>query len=183
MLPQPIIVQQWRPLDPHIYKVNFNVAVFSSSNLAGIGVIACDCGDEVIGALSISFPLAHSVAVLEALASRRAVQFASEVGLTQVVFEGDSAVVINVHSHGTGELSSYGNIIEAIRVQASVFQFVDFTHVNHVCYSLADALAKKAISVLGFQVWLEDLPADIVSFVLRDVHQVSLLNKFPSEFT
>ena len=107
---------------------------------------------------------------MEALACHRAVQFTSEIGLTHVVFEGDSTMAIKSLSHSTSELSSYGNIIEDIRIQASTFQFVDFIHVNCVCNYVADALAKKANSVLGLQVWLEDLPTDIVPLVLLDVH-------------
>ena len=38
-----------------------------------------------------------------------------------------------------------------------------------MCNSVANALAKKASSVVGLQVWLEDLLADMISF----------LNKFP----
>ena len=71
---------------------------------------------------------------------------------------------------GSGQLASYGNILDDIRVQAAVFQFVDFSHTSHVCNSVADALAKKAGSSIGLQVWLEDLPAIISLFVLRDVH-------------
>jgi len=39
-----------------------------------------------------------------------------------------------------------------------------------ICNSIADALAKKANFVLSLQVWLEDIPLDIVPLVLRDVH-------------
>ena len=87
-----------------------------------------------------------------------------------MVFEGNLTVVINALIHSTGELSSYGNIIEDICVQASVFQFVEFNHVNRVYNFVADALAKKANSVLGLYVQLEDLPIGIVPFVLRDVY-------------
>lgn len=39
-------------------------------------------------------PLPRSVAEVEALACRRAVQFATEIGLHEGIFEGDAAVVI-----------------------------------------------------------------------------------------
>ena len=47
----------------------------------------CDSNGAVIGALSIPTSLGNLVAELEALACLRAVQFASEIGLTRVVFE------------------------------------------------------------------------------------------------
>ena len=63
--------------------------------MAGLGVVMHDSNGAVIGALSIPTSLGNLVAELEALACLRAVQFASEIGLTRVVFEGDSAAMID----------------------------------------------------------------------------------------
>ena len=86
----PIVLQHWPPPNHDNYKVNFDAAIFNSSNSAGIGVMVHDCAGEAIRALSMSIPLPQSVANMEALAYRRAMQFVAEIGLTQVVFEGDS---------------------------------------------------------------------------------------------
>ena len=93
-----------------------------------------------------------------------------EIGLTRVVFEGDSVVIINALLHGASELASFGNILDNIHLHSFVFQFVEFVHVSRNCNSVADALAKKAKSNVGAQVWLHDLPTDIVPLVLHDVH-------------
>ena len=58
--PHPLI--QWRPPDQNVYKSNFDAAVFKTGNSAGIGVIARDWRGEAIGALSLSIPLAQTVA-------------------------------------------------------------------------------------------------------------------------
>ncbi|XP_075659223.1 uncharacterized protein LOC142629125 [Castanea sativa] len=165
VLPCPTIMQQWRSPDHNIYKVNFDAAIFSSSNLAGIGVISCDCDGEAIGALSMPIPLAQLVAAMEALACCGVVKFAIEIGLFQVVFEGDSVVIINALTKDTGELSSYGNILEDICTLVFVFQLVEFNHVPRNCNSVTNAFAKKVSSVLRLQVWLEDIPPDIVPLV------------------
>lgn len=136
-------MQQWRPPDSHCYKVNFY------SNREGIGVIARDCEGVALGAMSSSIPLAQSVADVEALACWRAVKFALELGLTRVVLEGDSVVIIGALIHENGEVASYGNIFEDIRLHVIAFQSVVFSHTSHICNSIADALAKKAKSVVG----------------------------------
>ena len=87
---------------------------------------------RLLGALTTSVPLAQSVVKLEALACRRAVQFAMEIGLIEVIFE------------GTFDFSAYGHIIEDICSQAAAFQFSVFCHVSHNCNIVADALAKKS---------------------------------------
>ena len=147
-----------------------SVTIFPSLNLAGLGVVVHDSNGAVIGALSIPITLGSSVAELEALACLRAMQFASEIGLTRVVFEGDSAAVIDALRQGSGEFTCYGNVLDDIRVHVSAFQFFDFNLVNRLCNSIADALAKKASSVVGLQVWLGDLPTDIAPLLFRDVH-------------
>ena len=88
--------------------------MFRASHLVGLGVIVRNDGGEAVGALSSSIPLAHSVANLEALACLKVVQFALELGLTCVVFEGDSIVIINALLHGAGDMASFDNILDDI---------------------------------------------------------------------
>ena len=114
-------------------------------------------------------PLPHSVATAEALACRRAVQFAAEIGLHEVTFEGDAAVVINAITAGATEHSSYGHIIEDILAQAATFSSFDFCYVSRSCNRVADSLAKHAKSGLDLQVWLEDCPQDVALLVLDDI--------------
>ncbi|XP_075670282.1 uncharacterized protein LOC142640068 [Castanea sativa] len=128
-----------------------------------------DCAGDAIGALSMPIPLPQSIADVEALAYCRAVQFAAEIGLTRVVFEGDSLVIINATTNDSGVLATYGAVVEDIRELALGFQLVDFKHVSRSCNAVADALAKKASTTVELQVWLEDMPSDIVPLVRRDV--------------
>ncbi|XP_050289889.1 uncharacterized protein LOC126728050 [Quercus robur] len=168
--PRPPPMQQWRPPNLHCLKINFDAAVFCRSSLVGIGVVVHNNAGEVEGALSSSIPMAQLVADLEALACLKAIQFALELGITRVVFEGDSAVVINALLHGAGAFASFGNILDDICMLSAVFQFVDSIFVNCRCNSVADALAKKAKLIVGAQVWLHEVPADIAPLALHDVH-------------
>ena len=80
--PHPQVLQQWRPPDPNIYNVNFDVAIFRASNLAGVGMIVHDNRGDPIGVLTMHVPISQFLAELEALACQRAVQFTLEIGLT-----------------------------------------------------------------------------------------------------
>ena len=62
------------------------------------------------------------------------------------------------------------HILDDIRFQSTCFQYVEFSYTSRVRNSVVDALAKKASSSVGLQVWLEDLPEDIVPLMVRDVH-------------
>ena len=92
---------------------------------------------------------------MEALACQRAVQFAKEIGLTQFIFEGDSSTVIQAILEGSSDVLPNGHVIEDIRVQALDFQLSVFTHAPRKCNVVADALAKKAKTCSGTQVWLD----------------------------
>lgn len=159
--------------DSQNYKANFNAAVFKATNSASIGVIIRGCDGEVIGALSLPIPLSQSVDELEALACRRAVQFAWEIGLRRVTFGGDSTTVMQAITRRDSDFLPFGNIIDDIRHHVSAFQFSDFCHVNRSCNIVVDALAKRAKLCEGMQVWLECLPDDISPLVLFDVPRVS----------
>ena len=171
---EPVIAQnpvqpKWSaPAQPR-YKANFDGALFKSSNSAGLGVIIRDTNGAVIGALSARVPLPQSVALVEALACRRAVQFAVEIGLHEVIFEGDAAVVINAISKGLANQSLYGHIVDDVLGQASLLHFSNFCYVPRSCNSVANALAKRAKAGPELQVWLEDCPEDIIPLVLGDV--------------
>ena len=132
-------------------------------------MIIKDTNGVVIGALSARVPLPQSVAMVEALACRHAVQFAVEIGLHEVIFEGDATVVINAISKGSANQSLYGHIVDDVLGQASLLHFSDFCYVPCSCNSVADALAKRAKTGPELQVWLEDCLEDITPLILGDV--------------
>ena len=72
---------QWRPPPPSAYKINFDGATFIDTDSTGLGVVARDSEGMVIASLSEHIRLPPMAADLEALACRRAILFALEIGL------------------------------------------------------------------------------------------------------
>ena len=140
---QAATVHHWCP-PPHArFKANFNSAVFQSSNEAGIGVVIHDHRGEIIGSLSLHIPHPPTIAEVEALACRRAVLFAKELCFHEVLFEGDSQIVINTLADGRAEQSIYGHIIVDILHEAAQLSFSEFAYVNCNCNRVANAMAKR----------------------------------------
>ncbi|XP_030970640.1 uncharacterized protein LOC115991023 [Quercus lobata] len=84
----------WQPPDGSTYKLNFDAAVFSNASASGVGVMIRNAGGQVMAALS-----SRGLAVLdsdeaEVLACRRALEFAVEVGFSDLIVEGDNANVM-----------------------------------------------------------------------------------------
>ncbi|XP_075655126.1 uncharacterized protein LOC142625333 [Castanea sativa] len=151
-------------------KVNFDAVLFTHTNLAGLGVIVRDWRGANLGALFVPAMLSSTVADMEALACLRAVQFATELNLHRVIFEGDLATIISAIAQGSSILSSFGNILDDVWHLLPRFSSVIFSHVNRSGNIVADALAKKASSIAGCHIWMETLPLDIVVLVDFDVH-------------
>ena len=135
---------------------------------AGIGVVIRDFVGKVIGALLERIELPTTVEVVEALACRRAIAFALENGLHQVVFEGDLTTVLNCIQASSPCLVSFGNVIEDSIASASQLCDCSFSHVRRKGNAVADKLVKLAKYLVVPQVWLEDIPSDVDSLVLID---------------
>ena len=93
-----------------------------------------------------------------------------ELDLHRVIFEGDLATIIFAVSQGTSRLSSFGNIVDYVRHLLPSFSSVIFSHVNCSGNIVADALAKKASSIVGCHIWMKALPLDIAELIDFDVH-------------
>ena len=77
-------------------------------------MIVRDWRGEAIGALSTLVPTVQTVVELEALACRQAMLFAVELGLQDVVFEGDSLQVIQALNQDNADHLTYGHILKDI---------------------------------------------------------------------
>ena len=105
----------WTKPPRDFYKANFDAALFDSSNMAGIGVVIRDYNGNVIGALSQKIALPQSIEHAEALAASRAVAFAKELSLFEVIFEGDCLRIIKAINTMEPCHTLFGHIIEEIR--------------------------------------------------------------------
>ncbi|XP_030958507.1 uncharacterized protein LOC115980400 [Quercus lobata] len=114
--PEPIHseVTRWTPPQNSQLKVNYDGAVFNDFQQAGVGVVVRDAAGVVHGALSNRFTLPMNVEDVEALACRSAVVFALELGLREVVFEGDSDTITKALNLALSCLSSFGHIIDDV---------------------------------------------------------------------
>ena len=109
-----------------------------------------------------------SVEELEALACQRAISFAIEIGLQDVVFEGDSRTI---YSHLTSDvpcMTPFGHLIDDSRILASTLRNASFTHVKRDGNVVADKLAKLAKHLYEPQIWLEDIHSDVTNLVILD---------------
>lgn len=87
-------VQAWRPPLGSLYKLNFDVAVFTNTNSTGFGVVIRNSMGEVMAAMSTKGPAVADREEAEVLACRGALESAVDAGFARLEIEGDNATVM-----------------------------------------------------------------------------------------
>ena len=86
--------------------------VFRKENKAGVSVIIRDYRGRVIASMAKNFLLPFSVSVVEVIAAKKALKFASEFGLSTFVLEGDSKTTIDALLTEEVSLADIGHLID-----------------------------------------------------------------------
>ena len=160
---------RWKPPKAKHFKVNYDRAIFKEQGKAGIGVVIRNSDGAVLASLSQQIPLPTTVAQVEALAARRAAEFALEIGIDQVIIEGDSEVIYKDLIDPGPSLALHGHLICDILQFANVFSPCTFNTVGRTGNYVAHYLARRAISTHDLNVWMEEVPPDILQFVQADL--------------
>ena len=161
-------VTHWTPPQNSQLKVNYDGAVFNDFQQAGVGVVVRDAAGGVCGALSDRYTLPMNVEDIEALACRAAVVFALELGLREVVFEGDSKIITKAFNSALPCLSSFCHIIDDVKTLALNFVSASFVHVKRQGNAVVDRLAKTAKCIPCPHIWSVDLPCNVQQLVIDD---------------
>lgn len=146
--PLPTVVanhpSHWLQPPPFQLKANSDGAIFNGLDCVGPGIVIRNSKGTVFASLSERVTLPPSVDDLEALAWRRSVTFAIELGLQEVIFEGYSELVYKCLTTTLLSLAPFGHIIDETRRLVSHFRFASFSHVKRGGNTVADKLAKLA---------------------------------------
>lgn len=162
----------WKPPDQGLYKVNYDGAIFSQQEKSGVGIVIRNEEGAVMASISQQMPLPTTVTQVKALAMRRAVEFALELGITRAIIEGDSEVICRELQDPIPSLAFHGHLLPKVKWLSNSFQYVGFSHVSSQGDNVAHALARRAIRKPNLTVWMEDVedvPLDICHIVQADL--------------
>ena len=159
----------WRCPQAELVKISFDGAVFSASNMSGIGVVIWDSNGAVLASCSQKIPQAYKAEVIEALAALKALSFAFELGFCSAILEGDSLGLIQALKSEERSLSPTGLLIEDVKIFSNNFVKLMYSHVKRNGNRVTHNLAKNVLCIPDFQVWMEDIPSHIVSILQLDV--------------
>ena len=127
---------------------------------------------QVMASLAQRIPLPSTTIKVEALAARRAMELALEIGLNKGVLEGDLLILMNALKTNSHSLAQFGHIIKDIQFLAFQFSIISFSHVKRHYNTVAHSIARRALSFSLLQVWMEDVPPEIADVLQADSHSL-----------
>ena len=123
----------------------------------------------VIATLSHPLNQAFKEEEIEALAASRALEFAADIGLDNVILEGDSKVVTQALETKDVGLAAFGLLIRDACTLAGNFSDVSYSHTKRKGNKVAHSLVKLATNLADCVIWMEEVPPSIYHFVQADL--------------
>ncbi|XP_075633438.1 uncharacterized protein LOC142605897 [Castanea sativa] len=145
-----------------------------SENKSGVGVAIWDCRGQMIASLSQVLPQAYDAMEIEAIAAHRALVFGQEVGISEAVLEGDCQAVMQALKNEGRNLASVRPLILDALSQSGTYTKLLYSHTKREGNKLAHSLARHAINVDDYVVWIEDVPPPLISLYQGDLAKLSL---------
>ena len=160
---------RWQPLSGNSVKANFDGAVFGEEQEAGIGVVIHNNEGQVLATLSEKVRMPATVEILKMLAARKVATFARELRFSQVCFEGDAKLVGKCLQSGSVSNVLAGHLAKDFVSIRGYFQSSSIIHVRRQGNYVAHALTRDARFSFPLRVWMEEVPPNIFSFVVKDL--------------
>ena len=159
----------WQPPSHSEYKLNFDVAIFSSLDRSGFGAIIRNDKGEVMAAMSVSGPRVSTSDEAKLLACRRAIEFAVDVGFSRLIIEGDNSNVIQSISSSLENFSLLGNVVSDIRHLLWGLRWSRVCCARRGANKVAHALTQYARNSLDADLyWIEDSPPLAIEALYHD---------------
>ena len=166
----------WTPPREGWFKVNVDGAVFKELGSCGIGVVIRNERGLLMGAMCKKLDLPLGVLEVEAKAFEEGIQLAGNLGLRNIVMEGDAKMVTDALAGRCSPPSSIQMIIEGFRRWSLNAHAWQVTHVCRTGNFATHLMARNAKLVNDSIVWVEDTPPIIECQVTKDVSSLELVS-------
>ena len=167
----PVVVKRssrWVPPPENRFKLNFDAAIFQEIHASGFGAIIRNERGKVMASFSARGPSAVDSEEAKLLACRRALEFAIDTGLMDIVVEGDNSVVMKDLLSSRTEFSRLGHLYEDVKGLAARMTNLTVSCVQHIANSVAHSLTRFAKNIDDVIVWMEDSPPVVLEALYFD---------------
>lgn len=170
--PSVFVTASWLWLPPILFsfKTNWDASFIPSSRCGGLGGVTQDSNNDVIACFSCIANNTLNYEVAEALVLRKAMFICAELGLHSMTFEGDCQSVINMINSISSPSSFVTSIIVDIHQLLLNFPYWYVVFSHRETKMVAHHLAKLACSIFYDDIWVDECPSNVMSFVMFDKH-------------
>lgn len=134
--------EMWKPPLNSVFKLNFDAAVFVEAKRTGVEAIIRNDKGEVMAAMSIRGPPVSSNEEAEMSACRKAVEFTTDAGFSELVIKGDNCNVMRALSSSlAADRSLLGNVVGDVHHLVFGLHWVNFSWIRRGGNRVAHALA------------------------------------------
>ena len=102
------------------------------------------------------------------MAARKATKFTLEIGFDKIILEGDSKKIYKDLLNNGSSLALHGHLIQDVKALVSLFSSICFSHVSQIGNQAAHSLARRAILSDNLNVWMEEVPPNILDVIQAD---------------
>ncbi|XP_075675215.1 uncharacterized protein LOC142644511 [Castanea sativa] len=141
--------------------------------VAGIGVVIRDDKGKVEVALCKKIMALVGAVKAEAKAFEAKLLFAKEIGIQDIILEGDSLLVYNALCEKSLPPSSVEAVVSGMQEMDKEFRRIEFSHVRRQGNRPTHLLAKYASGINDYLAWIEKNPCLIEQTLIHDVISIS----------
>ena len=143
--------------------------VFRDQGSIGVGVVIRNYRGELMGAISKKIHLPLGAIEAEAKAMEEGILLAWDLGLKNIIVQGDSLAVVQALNGITSLAISIHKVIKGITWCLKWFDTWKISHSRRSSNTAAQSMAKEVDSILDNVIWVEDTPPSIADQLLYDV--------------
>lgn len=146
----------WIPPLSNVFKVNVDAVVFTSQRAVGVGVIIRDDKGRLEAAMSKKIQALLGDVEVEAMVHEVGLVFAKDIGIHNLIMEGDSLIIHRALGETSDPPSSVASITQGVQEPCKDFHGVEFSHVRRQGNRPAHLLARHALGIVNFITWIEE---------------------------
>ncbi|XP_035551149.1 uncharacterized protein LOC118349712 [Juglans regia] len=160
--------ENWKRPNGQWFKANFDGALNMEMQKMGMGIVVRDSKGEVIASLCGTKGSVTSPFIAELNALWRTMDFCSELGLQDVIIEGDAKELIDAINTETEDESWKGQLVEDMKQKWKNRKQWDLKFIYREGNVVAHHLAKLALQLDDEVCWIENVPKNVNCLVQRD---------------
>ncbi|KAF7809749.1 retrotransposon protein, putative, unclassified [Senna tora] len=157
-----------KPLDPFI-KLNVDIAM-SYEGEGAVGGVFRDHEGLCVGAFAGKVAAMGDVALMEAVGLKRGIEVAREGGITHLLVESDSKLVMDMIHSACNHESRLSTICKSIVESCTKFSECEVGWVPRLCNSSAHSMARIALNLKEDKVWSDSVPIWLAETCIADLN-------------